>query len=156
MDHGEVNGVIMLDLRKVFDLISHECLLEKQRMLLFLSAMITQASGFDRTAQVEPNKHQCTGKIGSGNTDTEKHNVPWYLYSPVPMFPDLPDVTRTIWDLQTSVVLSFSAWFDRHKYVDKRTYFPKIIKLIYGQTTITTDKCSGFVLPIYAADLRPI
>ena len=32
MDRGEVNGVIMLDLRKAFDLISHECLLEKLRI----------------------------------------------------------------------------------------------------------------------------
>ena len=88
MDHGEVNGVIMLDLRKVFDLISHECLLEKQRRPLFIIAMRTQASGFDRTAQVEPNTHQCTGKIGSGNTDTEKHMfpgtyIPRYLCSPI-------------------------------------------------------------------------
>ena len=32
MDRGEVNGVIMLDLRKAVDLISHECLLEKLRI----------------------------------------------------------------------------------------------------------------------------
>ena len=32
MDRGEVNGVISLDLRKAFDLISHECLLEKLRI----------------------------------------------------------------------------------------------------------------------------
>ena len=32
MDRDEVNDVIMLDLRKAFDLISHECLLEKLRI----------------------------------------------------------------------------------------------------------------------------
>ena len=56
MDRGEVNGVIMLDLRKAFDLISHECLLQKN--CVFISAMITQASGFYHTSQAEPNKHQ--------------------------------------------------------------------------------------------------
>ena len=48
-----LNGVIMLDLRKAFDLISHECLLEK---LVFISATI--ASGFDHTSPAGPNKQQ--------------------------------------------------------------------------------------------------
>ena len=53
MDHGEVNGVIMLDLRKAFDLISHEfsvCInMYTNVITLWISACRTITSNFIRT-----------------------------------------------------------------------------------------------------------